>query len=96
MGKTPAMVVSVGSDAAATARSDENQDGTNEQEALVASSVETSFTTCCWKDCKKVDKSNAGGDVRSCERPGCKRSVHAACAANMLAEDCLFAKTPRT
>ncbi|KUF87084.1 hypothetical protein AM587_10004461 [Phytophthora nicotianae] len=39
------MVVSVGSDAAATARSDENQDGANEQEIPVASSVETLFTT---------------------------------------------------
>lgn len=46
--------------------------------------AQTSTTTCCWKNCKKVIKNNEGWTIRECQRPGCKRAVHSACVANML------------
>ncbi|ETI33300.1 hypothetical protein F443_20018 [Phytophthora nicotianae P1569] len=69
------MVVSVGSDAADTARSDENQDGANEQEIPVASSVETLFTTSTRKDeTEEEDNSSTGGESNAKTTTGSQAS----------------------
>ncbi|GMF39125.1 unnamed protein product [Phytophthora fragariaefolia] len=52
----------------------------NEELQLTSSGT----TTCRWKDCKKVDKTNEGCAFQICSRTGCDREAHVACVAAML------------
>ncbi|ETP39091.1 hypothetical protein F442_13430 [Phytophthora nicotianae P10297] len=79
-------------EAEATSYEDENLNSVKLREETADETANTDLSNhvvplmnaCGWEGCKKVDKLSGGSALLECQRPGCKRPVHAACATSML------------